>query len=370
MQETPRGAAAPHPYAALEPRHVLDALEAVGIRADGRLLQLNSYENRVFLVHDEDGRALVAKFYRPGRWSDAQLAEEHRLLAELQAEDLPVIAPLALQPDGRDAQAIAQAPASLARVRLRPGDAGAEGPSLALAVWPCRAGHGPELDDPSTLRWLGRLMARLHQVGARERFSARPTLDAEAFGWQSHARLRDDGHITPAEWPAWDSACRQALELATQALADTPTATLRLHGDCHPGNILWRSPDGDDARRGPQLVDFDDARNGPAVQDLWMLLSGEREAMQQQLGAVLSGYRQIRRFDGRELRLIEPLRTLRMVHHSAWLAERWDDPAFPAAFPWFGTPAWWSQQTVQLRQQIEAMTEPPLDDPADWGLDD
>ena len=329
-----------HPFDRLTPQAVLDALDAVGKRGDGRLLQLNSYENRVFQVMLEDGGAVVAKFYRPGRWSDAQIAEEHAFAADLAAAEVPVVAPLIL-PDGQ----------TLAHALI-------DGQPFRVAVYARRSGHGPELDQPETLRWLGRFIARLHAVGEQQVFAHRRRLDAATFGHAALARLLALDIIPPAQLPAWRSTCEQALAAVDTALAALPATALRLHGDCHPGNILWRD-EGDGG--GPHIVDLDDAVMGPAIQDLWMLLSGSADAMRGQMAAVLQGYRQFRRFDLRELALIEPLRTLRMVHHSAWLAERWGDPAFPAAFPWFGGAGYWGQQTTQLREQIEAMAAPPLD---------
>ncbi len=329
-----------HPFDGLIPTAVLDALDACGFRGDGRLLQLNSYENRVFQVMLEDGGAVVAKFYRPGRWSDSQILEEHAFAAELAAAEVPAVAPLPMQ----DGQTLAHAPI--------------EGERFRLAVYPRRAGHGPELDRPETLNWLGRFIARLHLVGERRPFVHRRRLDGQSFGHAALARLITLDVIPPAQWGAWHGACQQALVAVDAALAAVPAQMLRLHGDCHPGNILWRD-EGDGG--GPHIVDLDDAVMGPAIQDLWMLLSGDTQAMNGQMAAVLRGYRQFRNFDHRELALIEPLRTLRMIHHSAWLAERWTDPAFPAAFPWFGTPGYWAQQTTELREQIEAMAAPPLD---------
>lgn len=341
---------AAHPFEQLTPQAVLDALDQCGLRGDGRLLQLNSYENRVFQVMLEDGGAVVAKFYRPGRWTEAQIIEEHAFAAELAAAEVPVVAPLPLagQANGR----------TLATITI-------EGQPFRVAVYPRRSGHGPELDQPDTLRWLGRFIARLHAVGEQRPFLHRRRLDATTFGHAAMARLLALDLIPPAQASAWHSSCAQALAAVDQALAAVPVRVLRLHGDCHPGNILWRDPDEGGATGGPHIVDLDDAVTGPAIQDLWMLLSGSPEAMRGQMILVLQGYRQIRDFDARELALIEPLRTLRMVHHSAWLAERWTDPAFPAAFPWFGTPGYWGQQTTQLREQIEAMAEAPMD--LAWG---
>ena len=332
-----------HPFDRLTPQAVLDALDSAGLRGDGRLLQLNSYENRVFQVMLEDGGAVVAKFYRPGRWSDAQIAEEHGFAAELAAAEVPVVAPLPLT-DG----------ATLAHALI-------DGQPLRLAAYPMRSGHGPELEDLDTLRWLGRFIARLHGVGEQRPFQHRRTINAATFGHAPLARLLALDLIPPAQVDGFSRVCRQALVMVDAAMAAMPAQPLRLHGDCHPGNILWRDV-GD--RGGPQIVDLDDAVTGPAIQDLWMLLSGDAAAMRSQMAAVLQGYRQFRAFDTRELALIEPLRTLRMLHHSAWLAERWDDPAFPIAFPWFGTAGYWGQQTTQLREQIEAMAQPPLD--LDW----
>jgi len=335
-----------HPFDHLSPQAVLDLLDAGGLRGDGRLLQLNSYENRVFQVVLEDEQVVVAKFYRPGRWTDAQIQEEHDFSLALAAAEVPVVAPLRLA----DGQTLAHGQA--------------EGQAFRWAAYPRRSGHGPELDRPDTLNRLGQFLARLHLVGAASTFRHRRRLDADTFGQAAIDRVTRLELLPPAQAPAWLDAAQRAVDAAKRALDQDTWTLLRLHGDCHPGNILWRHSDSQQASDGPQLVDLDDAMSGPAVQDLWMLLSGEREAMRAQMAAVLAGYRRFRRFDLRELALIEPLRTLRMVHHSAWLAERWDDPAFPIAFPWFGTPGYWGQQTTELREQLEAMAAPPLD--LDW----
>jgi Ser/Thr protein kinase RdoA (MazF antagonist) len=334
-------------YADLTPQQVLDALDAVGLRGDGRILQLNSYENRVFQVMLEDGGAVVAKFYRPGRWTDAQILEEHQFALELADAEVPVVPPLVLQAAG-EGLVLQGDPPTLA---ILPG---AGGPPHRLAVAARCAGRQPELDDPAVLRQIGRFIGRLHAVGRRRPFAHRHVLDARRDGERARRLLLDGGFVTDAERPAWDDICRRALG-ATVAAFDAlqPLATLRLHGDCHPGNVLWRHSGAD---AGPHVVDLDDAMQGPAVQDLWMLVSGDRQTMAAQLNTLLDGYEQFSDFDDRERALIEPLRTLRMLRHSAWLAERWSDPTFPLHFPYFGTPAYWSQQTTQLREQLEAMS--------------
>jgi Ser/Thr protein kinase RdoA (MazF antagonist) len=334
-------------YADLDPARVLGVLDMLGLRGDGRLLQLNSYENRVFQVFLEDGDVVVAKFYRPERWSDAQILEEHAFARELADDDVPAVAPRTLSASD-DCQAITLLgdPPTLARCSA--GDA-----MHRVAVCDRHAGRSPELEDPTVLQWLGRFLGRLHAVGARRPFNHRRTLDAAGWGHDAMKRLLDGDFIPDTERAPWSRWCEAALGRVDGAFAQVGSvAKLRLHGDFHPGNIMWRDA-------GPHVVDLDDACTGPAVQDLWMLLSGDAVSMRQQLAHLLSGYRVFRPFDPRELALIEPLRTLRMIHHSAWIAERWTDPAFPAAFPWFGSAAYWSQQATQLREQVEAMDNPP-----------
>jgi len=337
------------PYAGLGPEVVLDALDAVGLRADGRLLQLNSYENRVFQVFLESGEAVVAKFYRPGRWSDAQILEEHTFACELAAEEVPVLAPMELAPDPSSLYAASTSLTgpTLASIATPAG-------AYRFSVTPRRAGRAPELEDPAVLEWIGRFVGRIHAVGRTRRFETRWRIDLATLGTGARDWLLAADLIPPDALGAWHTTVDTALEMVQRAFAQCePLATLRLHGDCHPGNILW-SP------AGPHFVDLDDTATGPAIQDLWMLLAGNRAEMSRQLGAVLDGYEQFSAFDRDELRLIEPLRTLRMIHHSAWIARRWNDPAFPVAFPWFESPAYWAEQTTRLREQLEAMTEPAL----------
>jgi len=328
-------------YAELDPARVLDALDALGLRGDGRLLQLNSYENRVFQVHLEEGEVVVAKFYRPARWSNEQILEEHGFARELAGDDVPVIAPLVLRP-ADDQVRLAGTPPTLALY--------ADGHRVSVS--PRHAGRGPELEDASVLEWLGRFLGRMHTVGARTRFTHRRTL-SPTLAQAARDRLLGGDFIPEAERPAWERRSAEALALVERAFADQPgLRVLRLHGDFHPGNIMWRDA-------GPHVVDLDDACNGPAVQDLWMLLSGDAQAMRSQLVPLLDGYRCFMHFDERELALVEPLRTLRMIGHSAWIAERWNDPAFPIAFPFFASAGYWSQQATQLGEQVDAMRDPP-----------
>ncbi|WP_290906015.1 serine/threonine protein kinase [Aquabacterium sp.] len=329
------------PYGDLTPDLTLDALEALGQRVDGRLLTLNSYENRVFQVGLEDGGFVVAKFYRPGRWSDAQILEEHAFAQELADAEVPAVPPLTLTVDA----AAARGPASVCGTPPTLGHFGGH----RLSVSPRRGGRSPELDDPEVLRWLGRFLARLHGVGARRPFAHRARLDVTQMGRAARQWLLDNEAIPLDQRSTWLAAADQALDLA-QAAFDRIDGLRwrRTHGDCHPGNVLW-TPEG------PHFVDLDDACMAPAVQDLWMLVSGDPQERQVQLGALMDGYESVADFDWRELALIEPLRTLRLVHHSAWLARRWSDPAFPAAFPWFESGSYWGQQTGLLRQQIDLL---------------
>jgi Ser/Thr protein kinase RdoA (MazF antagonist) len=337
------------PFSALTPDIVLDALDSVGLRGDGRLTTLSSYENRVYQVQLEDGSSVVAKFYRPERWSDAQIQEEHDFAAELMAAEVPAIGPLKLQG------------ATLHHFG-----------GFAFSASPRRGGRPPELDDGEVLEWIGRFLARIHTVGAKRPFETRPRLDVQSFGVESMQWLLEHDKVPLDVQSAWTKVCTNAIDLvATHAvltrssgqkdLDDSGVAVLRLHGDCHPGNILWTPADAAPAAGpGPHFVDLDDARTGPAVQDLWMLLSGDRSQRTRQLGALVDGYEQFRDFNRAELALIEPLRTLRLIHYSAWLARRWDDPTFPVNFPWFGSSDYWQGQVQMLEEQMEAMQEDPL----------
>ena len=320
-----------HPYSALTPDRALDALDSTGIETDGRLLALNSYENRVYQMGVEDAQPLVVKFYRPQRWSDAAILEEHAYALELAQGEIPVVAPLILNGT---------------TLHVHEG--------FRFAVYPKQGGRMPEFDRADTLQWMGRFLGRIHAVGARADFLQRPTLDIETFGFASRDFLHD-GNWLPADLvAAWDSVVDHALRSVAHCYDRAGAVrAIRLHGDCHAGNVLWTDS-------GPHFVDFDDSRMGPAVQDLWMLLSGEREEQQAQLDEILQGYEDFAELDPRELHLVEALRTLRLIHYAAWLARRWDDPAFPAAFPWFNTQQYWQARILELREQIALMDEPPL----------
>ncbi|HKU46857.1 MAG TPA: serine/threonine protein kinase [Burkholderiales bacterium] len=315
-----------HPYSALTPEVVLDALARLGLRPDGRLLAMSSYENRVYQVWLEDDAPVVVKFYRPGRWSEAQIEEEHAFARELAEREIPVVAP------------------------VHKGTFS----NFIYAVYPRRGGRTPELGDPKTLEWIGRFLGRIHAVGATKKFVHREALTPQLFGHDARAHLLQSAFIPADLLDAWKAVTEQALQLVEACYARAgEVKAIRLHGDCHPGNILWTED-------GPHFVDLDDARMGPAVQDLWMLLSGDRAAMSVQLRDVLSGYEQFMPFARNELSLLEALRTLRLIHYSAWIARRWDDPAFPAAFPWFNTQRYWQDRILELREQIALMQEEPL----------
>jgi len=321
------------PYQKLTPDLILDAVESCGHRCDGRQYPLNSFENRVYQVGLEDGTMLVAKFYRPQRWSDETILEEHAFARELAAREIPIVAPLA---DARGATLH-------------------EFGGFRLALFPQQGGRAPELDDTDTLRWIGRFLGRIHAVGQLSSFKHRPAIDVAGFGEEPARFVVENGFVPEDLADSYHAIVEDALDRVEDCYDRAGAVrNIRLHGDCHAGNILWTG-------EGPHFVDLDDCRSGPAVQDLWMLLSGDAAAMSVQLSHVVGGYREFCDFNPSELALVEALRTLRMIHYAGWLASRWHDPAFPASFPWFNTQRYWQDQILALREQCSAMDEPPLE---------
>lgn len=326
------------PFSELGPDEVLHAIESLGVHCDGRLLALNSYENRVYQIGVEDQPPWIAKFYRPGRWSDAQILEEHAFAADLEAAEVPIIAPIRIGDQTLHHCA-----------------------GHRVALYPRRGGRAPELADLQTLQTLGLALGRLHACGSAQLFRHRDTLDILA---QAQAAMQTLCASTLCPRPIAERLMRLAPDLL-QALSDTVNragehAQLRLHGDCHIGNILWRE-------ERLHFVDLDDSLNGPAIADLWMLLSGETGEQIEQLCAVLDGYRTFQPFSWRQTTLIEPLRTLRLLHMQAWIARRWSDPAFPPAFPWFDSPANFEGLLGQLQEQMMRLQEPsPWDEGEPW----
>lgn len=320
-------------YSNLSPDEILNVVDSCGYRCDGRILALNSYENRVYQVGIEDAKPIIAKFYRPGRWSDAAITEEHQFTLALARDEIPVIAPMTdtggntlLHMDG-----------------------------FRFALYPRVGGRTPELDNPTHLLQLGRTLARIHNYGETASFKHRPELSIASFGIEPSQYVLAHDFIPADLRESYRTLIDDLLQRIERCFAQAGKVQhIRLHGDCHLGNVLWNN----DA---PFIVDFDDARMGPAVQDLWMLLSGDREYMTARLFDLLEGYCEFRPFDPRELRLIEPLRTLRMIHYAGWIASRWSDPAFPLAFPWFNTQRYWQDHILGLREQAAMMDEPPLD---------
>lgn len=322
----------PHPYDRLTPDVIIAAVEAVGRISDRRILALNSYENRVYQVGIEQSQPLVVKFYRPGRWSEAAIQEEHGFALELAAAEIPVVPPLVIE-----------------------GQTLFEYEGFRYALFERRGGHWPELGSRTEREWMGRFLGRIHMVGRRQRFRYRERLDVDRLGEQARDYLLDEGWIPPHLEAAYESLTSDLIREIRHAFESARGfAELRLHGDCHRGNVLWTDA-------GPHFVDLDDCITGPAIQDLWMLLSGNRHEMGEQLSHLLEGYTQFADFDPRELSLVESLRTLRMMNYSAWLARRWSDPAFPAAFPWFTEPRYWENQVLALREQLAAIAEGPIE---------
>jgi len=320
-----------HPYAALTPDVILDAVETFDLRCTGALQALNSYENRVYRVEIDDGKPVAAKFYRPARWSDAAIREEHAFALELATQEIPVVAPLT----------------------RNHGETLFTHAGFRFALFPWQPGRVSELNHREEREVLGRYLGRLHRVGRARRFEHRPALTVQNFGRESADFLLDNKFLPDYLTGSYRTLADELIDRIRQHFDAIAAQTLRLHGDCHLSNLLWT--DG-----APHLVDLDDCRTGPAVQDLWMLLSGSHAEREMQLGQVLTGYTQFSEFDPAELALIEPLRTLRLMHYSAWLARRWDDPAFPANFPWFNTQRYWEEQLQYLREQLAALDEPAL----------
>jgi len=320
-----------HPFDALTPELIMAAVESCGPVCDGRLLALNSYENRVYQVGLEEAQPLIAKFYRPQRWSREQILEEHQFCFELEQQELPVVPPL------RDAA----------------GNSLQTYGEFYFALYPRRGGHAPELDNLDHLYSLGQLLGRMHAVGAVRPFQQRPALEVHSFGHDSVSFI--GAHFIPPDLEAvYAGVTEDILKTLAAVMAPVrPDQRIRVHGDCHAGNMLWR--DGS-----AHFVDFDDSRMAPAVQDIWMLLSGDRQRQLRQLAEIIDGYSEFYDFQPWQLRLIEGLRTLRIMHFSAWLARRWHDPAFPRAFPWFNTPRYWGDHILELREQQAALQEPPL----------
>ncbi len=324
-----------HPYQLLTPDVVIDAIESTGRLSDACILALNSYENRVYQVGLESDDPVIAKFYRPDRWSAEQIQEEHQFIQRLYEAEIPVVPPIVI-------------------------DRESDIPTLShfnhfdFCIYPRQGGRAPELDNLDHLYQLGQYIGRIHAIGAGYPFKHRISLRVQAFGYDSAAFLLENGFIPSEVRPAYESIANEVLAAIEQNSPEsTEFDSISLHGDCHPGNVLWR----DDR---PHFVDFDDAISGPAIQDLWMLLSGDTANKQRQISEIVEGYELFREFDLRELKLIEPLRALRVLNYNAWLAKRWDDPAFPMSFPWFNTPRYWSEHILELKELLTSLHERPL----------
>ena len=321
-----------HPFSALEPSFILQAIENNGYTCDGRVLALNSYENRVYQIGVEDNDPIIAKFYRPDRWTTEQIQEEHNFCFEMVDAELPVVAPM----------------------RNHAGVSIFTYGNYRFSLFPRKGGRAPELDNEDNLYTLGRFLGRMHLLGASKPFKFRPVIDAKTYGYES-VEFVSNNFIPPELKQAYDSLSKDLLQRIDAIMGELEAVKIiRVHGDCHIGNMLWRS----DA---PHFIDFDDSRMAPAVQDLWMLLSGTREEQRVQLMHILEGYNEFADFNTSELRLISVLRTLRIIHFSAWLARRWDDPAFPLGFPWFNTSQYWENHVLSLREQLFELQEPAIE---------
>jgi Ser/Thr protein kinase RdoA (MazF antagonist) len=319
------------PFATLSPDLILDAVDSLGIKTDGSLLVLNSYENRVYQLGVNDASPLVVKFYRPNRWADEQILEEHEFVESLENAEIPAVPAIQI-----NHQTLFQYS------------------GFRFSLFTKHGGRAPELDRKGVLEWIGRFVGRIHSIGAIQPFQHRPRLDMESFGEVPSQYLLASEFIPLELREVYRGVVAQALDGIKRCYERAGDVDLiRLHGDCHMGNLLWTD-------EGPHFVDFDDSRMGPAVQDLWMMLSGSPEEMKQQMNQILLGYEDFFDFNLQELYLIEALRTLRLIHYAAWIAARWDDPAFKTAFTWFNTQQYWQDRILELREQIAAMNEPPL----------
>ena len=318
-----------HPYSRLSQEDVMDAVESLGLYSDARVFPLNSYENRVYQVGIDDEQPVIAKFYRPNRWSQQSIREEHQFMLQLQEEDIPVVAPLQFD-----------------------GETLFEHKEFMFTLFPRRGGHAPELSSKHDLELLGRWLARIHQVGGWQPFQHRPQVDPANDIKQAAETLLNSGMMPDDYRAVYDSLWPQLQQLVEQQYSNDHRS-IRLHGDLHTGNLLLREQQ-------LWLVDFDDCRQGPAMQDIWMLLSGSREEQLQQLESIRLGYEMFLPFPASELKMVECLRTRRVMQHAAWICQRWDDPAFPIAFPWFEGHRFWSEHLLTLREQVAALYEEPL----------
>lgn len=320
----------PHPYDRLTPEMVIDAVESSGQLSDLRILPLNSYENRVYQVGIDQGEPIIAKFYRPERWSNEQILEEHSFSKQLFTAEIPVVPPIS----NDRGQTLLQHK------------------GFRFSLYQRKGGRAPELDNLDNLLMLGRLLGRIHAIGAQADFQYRPTLDIQTFAEDSYHFISE--HFIPTDLNrAYSSLCEDLILRIKQLFGKTDFRCIRVHGDCHSGNILWRGET-------PHFVDLDDSRMAPAIQDLWMLLSGDRPAQTAQINEIVEGYNEFYTFDPAQLQLVEALRSLRIMHYSAWLARRWQDPAFPHNFPWFNSPRYWAEHILELREQLALLNEPPL----------
>lgn len=321
-----------HPYNDLKPETVIDAVESLGILSDARIFPLNSYENRVYQVGVEDGTPIIAKFYRPYRWSESSILEEHQFSWELFDHELPVVPPIKNEQN----QTLHQYN------------------GFQFSIFKRQGGHAPELDNLDNLFLIGRHLGRMHAIGAQTSFKYRPTITVDEWAVSSREFLLTNDFIPDELTLAYETLTQDLISKVSAIWNRLPDLkTLRIHGDCHGGNMLWRNDL-------PHFVDFDDCRNGPAIQDIWLLLSGDRQQKTAQLSEIVEGYNEFYDFEPSQLVLVEALRTLRIMNYSAWLAKRWSDPAFPHHFPWFNTERYWAEHALELREQLAALDEDPL----------